>query len=60
MIKQCIVFLRNKLPKNKNKSVDLVLDAIPYTLEVGNMNGKEITRYMDGVGDIVFAEKTDR
>ena len=54
------LLLRNKLPRNKEKFAKLVLEAIPYTLEVGNMNGKEISSYMRSVGDVVFAEKTGR
>ena len=54
------LLLRNKLPRNKEKFADLVLEAIPYTLEVGNINTTEIINYMSGAGSIVYAEKTDR
>lgn len=54
------VLLRNKLPRKKDKFAELVLKAIPYTLEVGNINGNEISGYMNSVGNIVFVEKTDR
>lgn len=54
------LLLRNKLPRKKDKFAELVLKAIPYTWEVGNINGNEIAGYMSNVGNIVFAEKTDR
>lgn len=54
------LLLRNKLPRNKEKFADLVLEAIPYTLEVGNINTTEIINYMSGAGSIVYAEKIDR
>lgn len=54
------VILRNKLPKNKDNFREAVLEAIPYTFEVGNMNAAEIDKYMSNVGDIVYAEKTNR
>lgn len=50
----------NKLPRNKNKFAELVLEALPYTFEVGNVNREEIVNYMSSVDNIVFAEKTDR
>lgn len=55
----CLLF-RNKLPRNKDKFAELVLEAIPYTFEVGNINASEIKQYMNGVGSIVYAEKADR
>lgn len=55
----CLLF-RNKLPRNKDRFAELVLEAIPYTLEVGNINTAEIDSYMGGAGSIVYAEKADR
>lgn len=54
------MLLRNKLPQNKDKFAELVMDALPYTFEVGNINAKEISTYMCNVDNIVFAEKADR
>lgn len=55
----CLLF-RNKLPRNTDKFAELVLEAIPYTFEVGNINTSEIAKYMSGVDSIVYAEKADR
>ena len=55
----CLLF-RNKLPRNKDKFAELVMEALPYTLEVGNINKEEIVNYMSHVENIVFAEKADR
>ena len=55
----CMLF-RNKLPRTAGKFSELVKEAIPYTFEVGNVNLEEIGNYMSGLGDIVFAEKSDR
>ncbi|HFU3862527.1 TPA: hypothetical protein ACGPAZ_001316 [Streptococcus suis] len=55
----CLLF-RNKLPRNKDKFAELVMEALPYTLEVGNINKEEIVNYMSHVDNIVFAEKADR
>lgn len=54
------LLLRNKLPRNKDKFAELVIEAIPYTFEVGNINAEEIVNYMSRVNNIVFAEKADR
>ncbi len=54
------LLLRNKLPRSKDKFAELVLEAIPYTFEVGNINQEEIRNYMRNVNGIVFAEKADR
>jgi len=51
---------RNKLPRNKDKFADLVMEALTYTFEVGNINAKEIINYLNSVNNIVFAEKADR
>ena len=37
----CLLF-RNKLPRNKDKFAELVMEALPYTFEVGNINKEEI------------------
>lgn len=55
----CLLF-RNKLPRNKDKFAGLVMKALPYTFEVGNVNRVEIVNYMSSVNHIVFAEKADR
>ena len=55
----CMLF-RNKLPRIASNFSELVKEAIPYTFEVGNVNLEEIDNYMSGLGDIVFAEKSDR
>ena len=55
----CMLF-RNKLPRTASKFAEMVKKAIPYTFEVGNVNKSEIDNYMAGLGDIVFAEKSDR
>ena len=55
----CLLF-RNKLPRNKDKFAELVMEALPYTFEVGNINAEEIVNYMRSVNNIVFAEKADR
>ncbi len=55
----CLLF-RNKLPRNKDKFAELVMEALPYTFEVGNINAEEISTYMSSVDSIVFAEKADR
>ena len=55
----CLLF-RNKLPRNKDKFAELVMEALPYTFEVGNINADEISTYMKSVDSIVFAEKADR
>ena len=55
----CLLF-RNKLPRNKDKFAELVMEALPYTFEVGNINGEEIVNYMSSVNNIVFAEKANR
>lgn len=55
----CLLF-RNKLPRNKDKFADLVMEALPYTFEVGNVNREEIVNYMSSVDSIVFADKADR
>lgn len=54
------LIFRNKLPKSTDKFANLVKEAIPYTMEVGGFNIPEINKYMDGVGEIIFAEKSDR
>ena len=59
MTKYCLLF-RNKLPQKAGKFAELVMEAIPYTLEVSNVNAKEIANYMASIGDVVFAEKPDR
>ena len=55
----CLLF-RNKLPRNKDKFAELVMEALPYTFEVGNINAGEIVNYMSSVNHIVFTEKADR
>jgi len=55
----CLLF-RNKLPRNKDRFAGLVMEALPYTLEVSNINREEIVNYMSHVDNIVFAEKADR
>ena len=55
----CLLF-RNKLPRTASKFANLGKEAIPYTLEAGSVNFKEINAYMSNLGDIVFAEKSDR
>ena len=55
----CLMF-RNKLTRNKDKFAELVMEALPYTLEVSNINREEIVNYMSHVDNIVFAEKADR
>lgn len=55
----CLLF-RNKLPRNKDKFAELVMDALPYTFEVANINAEEINTYMSSIENIVFAEKADR
>ena len=55
----CLLF-RNKLPRNKDKFAELVIEALSYTFEVGNINGEEIVNYMGSVDNIVFAQKADR
>ncbi len=55
----CLLF-RNKLPRNKDKFAELVMEALPYTFDVGNINAEEIVNYMGSVNNIVFAEKADR
>jgi len=55
----CMLF-RNKLPRNKDKFSELVMEALPYTFEVGNINSEEISDYMRWADNIVFAEKADR
>lgn len=54
------LLLRNKLPRNKDKFTDLVLEAIHYTLEVGHSNRVEIDGDMSSAGSVVYAEKADR
>lgn len=54
------ILFRNKLPRNKDKFAGLVMEALPYTFEVGNVNREEIINYMSHVDNIVFAEKADR
>lgn len=55
----CLLF-RNKLPRNKDKFAELVMEALPYTFEVGNINREEIVNYMSHVDNIIFSEKADR
>lgn len=55
----CMLF-RNKLPRNKNKFTDLIMEGLPYTFEAGNVNNAEIDYYMSGIGKIIFAEKADK
>lgn len=55
----CMLF-RNKLPRTAAKFAELVKEAILYTFEVGNVNQEYIDKYMAELGDIVFAEKSDR
>ena len=55
----CMLF-RNKLPRNKDKFAELVMEALPYTFEVSNINGEEIDNYISSVDNIVFSEKADR
>lgn len=55
----CMLF-RNKLPRNKDKFAELVMEALPYTFEVSNINGEEIDKYISSIDNIVFAEKADR
>lgn len=55
----CLMF-RNKLPRNKDKFAELVMEALTHTFEVGNINAEEISTYMSSVEGIVFAEKADR
>ena len=57
--KYCLLF-RNKLPRTVGKFTELVMEAIPYTLEVSNVNVKEIINYMENLGDVVYAENPDR
>lgn len=54
------LLFRNKLPRNKDKFAELVMEALPYTFEVGNINAEEISTYMSNVDQVVFAEKADR
>ena len=54
------MLFRNKLPRNKDKFAEIVMEALPYTFEVGNINAEEISNYMSSVDSIVFAEKSDR
>lgn len=55
----CLLF-RNKLPRNKDKFAGLVMEALPYTFEVVNINREEIVNYMRHVDNVIFAEKDDR
>ncbi len=55
----CLLF-RNKLPRNKEKFTELMLEAIPYTFETGIVNVAEIINYMSSVGSIIYADKSDR
>ena len=55
----CLLF-RNKLPRNKDKFAELVMEALLYTFEVGNINTEEISTYMSSVDSIIFADKADR
>ncbi|SDB35304.1 DUF6933 domain-containing protein [Eubacterium oxidoreducens] len=54
------LIFRNKLPRSADKFSELIKEALLYTMEVGGFNRPEIERYMTGIGDIIFAEKTDR
>lgn len=54
------ILFRNKLPRNSLKFAELIKEAVPYVLEVGNVNREEITKYKDNIGDIFFADKPDR
>jgi hypothetical protein len=54
------LIFRNKLPRSTEKFADMIREAITYTMEVGGFNNSEIDKYMDGVGEIIFAEKPDQ
>ena len=54
------LIFRNKLPRTAEKFAALIKESIPYTMEVGGFNNPEIDKYMAGIGEIVFAEKSDR
>jgi hypothetical protein len=54
------LLFRNKMPRNKEKFAELVMEALPYTFEVGNINAEEISTYVSNIDGIVFAEKADR
>ncbi len=54
------LIFRNKLPRSAEKFADIIREAIPYTMEVGGFNNPEIDKFMNDVGEIVFAEKPDR
>lgn len=54
------MLFRNKLPRNKDKFAEIVMEALTYTFEVGNINREEIVNYMSHVDNIIFAEKADR
>ena len=54
------MLFRNKLPRNKDKFAEVVMEALPYTFEVGNINREEIVNYMSHVDNIIFSEKADR
>lgn len=55
----CLLF-RNKLPRNRDKFTELVLEGIPYTFEVGNINTTEIVNYMNSAGTVLYSDKSDR
>lgn len=54
------VLFRNKLPRNKDRFAELVMEELPYTFEVGNINEEEISTYISNIDSVVFAEKADR
>lgn len=54
------LIFRNKLPRSADKFAAIIKEAVPYTMEVGGFNKTEINKYMTGVGEIIFAEKSDR
>lgn len=57
----CFLLFRNNLPRHKNKFAELVMEALTYTFEVGNVNKEEIVNYMRNVNNIFFRRKlTDR
>ena len=54
------LIFRNKLPRKAEKLVEMIPEAISFTMEVGGLNYAEIDKYMEGTGEIIFAEKPDR
>lgn len=54
------LIFRNNLPRKAEKLVGMILEAIAFTMEVGGLNYAEIEKYLEGIGEIVLAEKPER